>query len=167
MGYLYSFLIVAAIAACLHIIFTRKPIPHGKIPAIFLSHLLFWAVGLAALLAAFGHLYPPQAKLIAAQMGWAADSPFQREVGFANLAISAIALVSLWIRGTFWIAAVVAATIFYWGAAIGHFVSPSPVTAPLVLDILIPALLIFFTIAFRVRAGQRMFLQGLKIEIET
>jgi Family of unknown function (DUF6790) len=169
MLYLYAFLIVAALAASLHIILSRKPLSPGKVPAICLIHLLFWAAGLPLLLAFAGHCYPPQAAVLADQIGWPPGNPFQFEVGIANLTIGLLAILSLWIRGTFYLAAVVAVSIYLLGCAWGHIIQmvvhgnfhPGNAGAPFVFDLLIPALLILFTILYRVRAGKDQFRRGL------
>lgn len=164
MLYLYSFLIVAAVAASLHIILARRPFPPGRVSGIFVVHLLFWTVGLAGILAFFGHSFEPQAAQIARQIGWPPGNPFQYEVGIANLAIGMIAILALWIRGTFWVAPVVAASIWGYGNGIGHLIqwlvkgnySPGNAGAPLVLDFLIPTLLIIFGAIHWVRAGHTL-----------
>ena len=56
---------------------------------------------------------------VAASIGWPAGNPFQTEVGFANLAIGIIGIACFW-RYDFWLPAVVAKTIFAWGAGVTH-----------------------------------------------
>jgi hypothetical protein len=57
---------------------------------------------------------------VAASIGWPAGNPFQTEVGVANLAIGTLGILSYWIRGNFWTAAVIATSIWLLGAAAIH-----------------------------------------------
>lgn len=56
---------------------------------------------------------------VAASIGWPAGNPFQTEVGFANLAIGIVAFACFW-RYDFWLPAVVAKSVFAWGAGLTH-----------------------------------------------
>ena len=56
---------------------------------------------------------------VAASIGWPADNPFQTEVGFANLAIGIVGFACFW-RYDFWLPAVVAKSVFAWGAGLTH-----------------------------------------------
>ena len=56
---------------------------------------------------------------VAASIGWPADNPFQTEVGFANFAIGIIGFACFW-RYDFWLPAVLAKSVFAWGAGITH-----------------------------------------------
>ena len=48
-----------------------------------------------------------------------AGNPFQTEVGFANLAIGIVGFACFW-RYDFWLPAIVAKSVFAWGAGITH-----------------------------------------------
>ena len=56
---------------------------------------------------------------VAASVGWPADSPFQTEVGFANLAIGILGFACFW-RYDFWLPAALAKAVFAWGAGVTH-----------------------------------------------
>ena len=56
---------------------------------------------------------------IAASIGWPAGNPFQTEVGFANLAIGIVGFACFW-RYDFWLPALIAKSIFAWGAGLTH-----------------------------------------------
>jgi uncharacterized membrane protein YjjP (DUF1212 family) len=45
---------------------------------------------------------------------------FQFEVGIAGMAIGTLGIMCAWFEGLFWLATIVAASIFMWGCAIGH-----------------------------------------------
>jgi hypothetical protein len=85
---------------------------------VFLLSLLVISVGIASLIGFIGHIF--FADRVAIDIGWATGSPFQQEVGFANLAIGILGITCIWLRGNYWVATVIAATIFLWGAAYGH-----------------------------------------------
>ncbi len=56
---------------------------------------------------------------VAASIGWPAGSPFQTEVGFANLAIGIVGFACFW-RYDFWLPAITAKAVFAWGAGVTH-----------------------------------------------
>jgi hypothetical protein len=85
---------------------------------VFLLSFLVISVGIASLIGFVGHVF--LAHRIAVEIGWATGSPFQQEVAFANLAIGFLGITCIWLRGNYWIATVIAAMIFLWGAAYGH-----------------------------------------------
>lgn len=71
----------------------------------FLSYILFFNMGLMGLLGAYAHVFmgPETAKSI----GWEPGSPFQYEIGMANLAFCTLGILSYWFRGSFWEASIV------------------------------------------------------------
>jgi len=79
--------------------------------------LLFFAVGLESLWAAFGHIFFPE--MAARAIGWQ-TSPFQFEVGVANLGIAMAALYAAFRSHQAQLAAGLAALGFLGGAGIGH-----------------------------------------------
>ena len=82
-----------------------------------LAWLLLLAVGIESIWAGFFHVAFPGTA--ASFIGWQV-SPFQFEIGVADLAIGAVAVASFW-RGLAFKSAVVAyITLFYIGVAIGH-----------------------------------------------
>jgi hypothetical protein len=74
-------------------------------------------IGVTGLWAAAFHLVFPQ--IAAADIGWEV-SPFQFEVGLADLAIGATACASFWRSLDFKAATVMASSIFLLGDAVGH-----------------------------------------------
>jgi hypothetical protein len=56
----------------------------------------------------------------AASIGWPAGNPFQTEVAVADLALGVLGILCYWIRGNFWVAAVLSTSIFLLGAAVVH-----------------------------------------------
>lgn len=78
----------------------------------------FGGAGAWLLFGASGHLFIPDE--VAKSIGWAPGSPFQREVGFSDLAWGVLGLMSIKVRGTLREAFVIGAGIFLLGAAGGH-----------------------------------------------
>ena len=113
----------------------------------FLSWLLLLPIGVTGLWAGTFHVFFPDtaARLI----GWAV-SPFQFEVGMADLAIGATACLAFWRDLSFKAAAVCAASVFLLGDAVGHVrqmltagnFAPGNAGVPFYMDILCPALAI-------------------------
>ena len=82
-----------------------------------LAWILLLPVGVTGLWAAAFHLFFPE--IAAADIGWD-PSPFQFEVGMADLAIGATACVSFWRSLDFKAAVVIINAIFLLGDAVGH-----------------------------------------------
>jgi hypothetical protein len=128
----------------------------------FLAWLMLLPVGVSGLWAAVFHLFFPA--IAAADIGWEV-SPFQFEVGMADLAIGATACLSFWRNLDFKAAAVVASSIFLLGDAVGHVnqmlvagnFAPGNAGVPFYSDVALPVLMIvLLIIAQRSRAASRM-----------
>jgi hypothetical protein len=128
----------------------------------FLAWILLLPVGVTGLWAALFHLFFPG--VAAADIGWQA-SPFQFEVGMADLAIGVTACLSFWRNLDFKAAAVMASSIFLLGDAVGHVkqmlvagnFAPGNAGVPFYSDVVLPVLMIgLLMIARRSRAAQRI-----------
>ncbi len=110
-------LTIALIAILIHIALMKQR-SAKKIVGITLLYLIVIAVGASNLIAGFMHVFngPATAKMI----GWAAGSPFQYEVGVADMAFGLIAVLCIFFRGSFWLAAIIANSFFLFGCMIGH-----------------------------------------------
>lgn len=95
---------------------------HSRTPArrieITLMYLLAISVGANGLGGAFGHLF--LSDLVAEGVGWATGSPFQLEMGFANLALGVLGIVAISRGRDFRLATIIATTIIGGGATIVH-----------------------------------------------
>jgi hypothetical protein len=79
--------------------------------------MLFASLGLQSLWAFVGHVFA--AEPVARSIGWS-TSPFQFEVGVANLGIGVCAIAAVWLgRPAGW-AVFLMAACFLWGATYGH-----------------------------------------------
>ena len=136
----------------------------GRGPAAdrFLAWILLLPVGVSGLWAAVFHLFFPA--IAAADIGWEV-SPFQFEVGMADLAIGATACLSFWRSLDFKAAAVLVSSIFLLGDAVGHVeqmlgagnFAPGNAGVPFYSDVALPVLMIvLLIIAQRSRAASRM-----------
>ena len=108
-----SFLFVAAV-----LIAALRRTSHWSTPERFLSWILLLPVGITGLWAAVFHLLFPS--VAADLIGWQ-TSPSQFEVGMADLATGATAVVSFWCSLPFKAAAVCAASIFLLGMPLATF----------------------------------------------
>ena len=122
---------------------------------LLLRYVLLISVGLEGLFGFYGHAF--MGDQVAASIGWA-PSPFQYEVAVANLAIGSLGILCWWFEGAFWLAAIVATTVWLWGDAAGHVrqilivhnYAPNNAGGALYSDLILPAVLIFLAFAARV-----------------
>lgn len=110
--------VLALVAAGADIARGPRPLTAGVVADRLLRWIFFFVIGLMSLWAFLGHVfYPAQA---AASIGWQ-PSPFQYEVGVANLGIGLAGVV-----GAFWgglgfrTATWIMVASFLGGAAVGH-----------------------------------------------
>ena len=128
----------------------------------FLAWILLLPIGVTGLWAAVFHIFFPV--IAAADIGWQV-SPFQFEVGMADLAIGATACLSFWRSLDFKAAAVMVSSIFFLGDAVGHVkqmliagnFAPGNAGVPFYSDVALPLLLIgLLLIARRSQAAPRI-----------
>lgn len=79
--------------------------------------MLLVSLGLHSLWAFLGHVFV--AEPVARSIGWS-TSPFQYEVGVANLGIGISAIAATWLGGPAGWAVFLMSACFLWGAALGH-----------------------------------------------
>lgn len=140
--------VAAVLAAVIHTL-----VGTANIVETFLFYFLVIDVGGAGVFSFSGHFF--RSDEVAGYIGWPAGNPFQKEVAFANLALGVLGFMCIWIRGQFWTATVVAASVFLFGAAIVHIIeikrkgNLSPGNAGLILfsDVAKPLVLIGLLIA--------------------
>jgi hypothetical protein len=113
-----------------------------------LESALLWLVGVQGLLIASGHLFAPDR--VAESIGWPKGNPFQFEVGLASVSYGILGVLAYRFGHEWWLATIVAYSIFYVVAAVGHVRelvvrgnrSPGNAGPVLVLDVGVPLLLI-------------------------
>jgi hypothetical protein len=154
LGNLPAFLFVAAILIAAA---TRRPPSAAE---RYLGWILLLAVGGSGLWSGLFHILAPGVS--ARMIGWE-QSPFQFEVGMADLAIGATAAASFWRGLGFKAAAVMTNAIFLLGDAIGHIrqmavagnFAPGNAGTPFFADIIIPVVTIALLIGAMRASPQR------------
>ncbi|MGB7975916.1 MAG: DUF6790 family protein [Roseiarcus sp.] len=129
----------------------------GSLADRLLAWILLLPIGVTGLWAAVFHLFFPE--IAAADIGWE-PSPFQFEVGMADLAMGATACVAFWRSLDFKAAAVTVNAIFLLGDAIGHVeqmvatgdFAPGNAGVPFIGDLAFPALALILLIVVQ-RSG--------------
>jgi hypothetical protein len=116
-NYSLTFPALGLLAAVVSLATRPRPWRPGGVTEALLSYYILFGVGFLNLYNFVMHVFfgPMAARFI----GWA-DSPFQREVGFASLGFAVVGLLGF--RGSFdmRMAAIVGPACFLWGAAAGH-----------------------------------------------
>lgn len=107
----------ALIAAAAAIARGPRPISREFVADRLLRYLFFFPIGLMSLWAFVGHVFLPEEA--AKAIGWA-TSPFQREVGMANLGIGVAGVMAAFRGFDFRLATAVVMACFLIGAGIGH-----------------------------------------------
>lgn len=97
----------------------RKNLGGGRAAEILLLWWLGLAVGVDGIVSGLFHIFDGPG--IAEQIGFTqGDGGFHTEVGVADIALGTIALLSVWFRGGFMLAAIIALAISHFGDAAGH-----------------------------------------------
>jgi hypothetical protein len=151
---------VTVLGAIANLWLTRhRGLSSRRVVRISLLYLLCVQWGFGAALNAISHIvFPDQ---IAGYIGWEPGSPFQLELGFASLGISILGILSLWLRGWFWLAPVVSWSVFSLGAAYVHILdilthenmSPGNAGPVLFYDIVVPVIAVGLFAAYARQEG--------------
>ena len=144
---------VAFILALIHLKCSKKPATGKRFFKITLAYILPINIGLLSLWSFYGHVF--HAELVAKMIGWA-NSPFQYEIGMANLALGVAGVLCIFWRRKFWLATVVFNSVFLFGDAVGHFMQMAKgdhaqYNTGLFLyanDIVVPAVILIFTLIY-------------------
>lgn len=82
-----------------------------------LVNSICWLIGGQSLFAGIAHIF--WSRPTAESIGWR-TSPFQFEVGTANLGLGVAGILAGSFDRPYWLALIIVASIFLWGAAVGH-----------------------------------------------
>lgn len=112
-----NLLVIGLIASAISLSRTPRPCSHATVVEALLSYFLLFSIGVAYLQNFIMHVF--FGDMTADFIGWA-DSPFQKEVGFASVGFSLLGFLAF--RGSFdmRLAAVIGPAAFLWGAAFVH-----------------------------------------------
>ena len=112
------FAVLALVGASVHLMFSPSRRSSGAaIARTYLLYLLFVYVGLMGLLTAYAHVFRPIET--SASIGWS-TSPYEYEVGMADLTVGVLGVLCVWLRGNFWLATAIANAVWLLGDAVGH-----------------------------------------------
>jgi hypothetical protein len=117
--FLKDFNVVMLVAAVLlAVVASRLQVdPAGGFANQLLGWLLLLSVGAQGVYTFVIHVFFPS--LSATNIGWA-ESPFQYEVGIADLTVGVLGVLAFWGNFSFRLAAAIAGIVWYWGDAVGH-----------------------------------------------
>jgi hypothetical protein len=112
------FLLLAVIAASIHLALSpARRRNRAAVIETYLIYLFFIYVGVMGLLTAYAHVFRPLQT--SASIGWS-TSPYEYEVGMADLTVGVLGVLCLWFRGNFWLATAIANAVWLLGDAVGH-----------------------------------------------
>lgn len=90
----------------------------GEISRNLLFYQMTVSLFLSGLISFVGHVFRSDA--VAVKIGWETGSPFQKELGFAELGYAFAGILCIWFQKDFWLAAIVIASPLYVLAGINH-----------------------------------------------
>jgi hypothetical protein len=115
---IFGYSLLPLLLTAVHLLLDRQANTLTRRIEITLMYLLAISVGANGIGGAFGHLF--LSDLVSEAIGWPTGSPFQLEMGFANLTIGLLGLVAIGRRDGFRTAAIMATTIIGVGATLVH-----------------------------------------------
>jgi uncharacterized protein DUF6790 len=112
------FAVLALVAASIHLAMSPKRRSSAfEAVGTYLVYLFFFYVGVMGLFTAYYHVFLPVEA--SARIGWV-TSPYEYEVGMADLTIGVLGVLCVFFRGEFWLATAIADAVWLLGDAIGH-----------------------------------------------
>jgi hypothetical protein len=113
-----AFSVLPVLLAALHV--RLDPLANDRLrkAEVYLVYLFLLGVAASGLSGFVGHVFTPDA--VAESIDWPTGSPFQQEMGFANLALGVLGLVAAGRRDGFREATVIAVAVVGVGATVVH-----------------------------------------------
>lgn len=115
---IFGYSLLPLLLTAVHLLLDRGANTTTRRIEVALMYLLAISVGANGIGGAFGHIF--LSDLVAEGIGWPAGSPFQLEMGFANLTIGVLGVVAIGRRDGFRTATIIATTIIGVGATMVH-----------------------------------------------
>ena len=115
---LFAYSLFPLLLGMAHILLDKNTLTTARLIEVFIVYILAISVGANGLGGAFGHLF--LSDIVAQGIGWEAGSPFQLEMGFANLALGILGVVAIGKRDGFRTATIIAITVIGAGATSVH-----------------------------------------------
>jgi hypothetical protein len=152
--------VLALVLGAVQLYRDSEPRTGQRVAETFLRWLLVVVVGVASVLTFVGDAF--FADKMAASLGWPAGNPFQTLAAVANLSIGVLGILCYWKRGDFWLATVIAFSVWWPGAAFVHIkdivvsgnYAPNNAGITVYMDILVPLILIAL-LTYSDRASRR------------
>jgi hypothetical protein len=117
---IFAFSVLPVLLATLHVRLDARTKDRLWKIEVYLIYLFMLGVGGGGLSGFFGHVFTPDA--VAESIDWPKGSPFQQEMGFANLALGVLGFIAAGRRDGFREATVIAVTIVGVGATVVHVI---------------------------------------------
>ncbi|MDD3753356.1 MAG: hypothetical protein PHQ17_02200 [Methanobacterium sp.] len=148
----YIFVAVPIIGAILHFFIIKKELTKNRVLEVLLLWFLGFGIGVGSIFSGLAQIVSPE--IVAQSVGWP-NSPFLREVGFANISYGILGILSIKYR-SFWAPTIIAYAVFMWGAAISHIhniqqtgnLASGNAGTVLYLDILMPIIFILLLFTY-------------------
>jgi hypothetical protein len=155
-------IVLALVVATVHRWRDKQPRSRARTLEIYLLWWLVIAIGAGNLVGGLYHVF--DGVQIAEEIGFTrGDGGFQFENAMADIAIGTVAILCFRFRGNFWLAALIAVAISWWGDAYGHIYQadvndnhdPDNTGVVLYSDIFVPLIgLILYALFRRAGGGQ-------------
>ncbi len=112
------FIVLALLGASIHLAFSPKR-RSSRLTMVetYLLYLFVVYVGVMGIFTAVFHVF--FSARASASIGWA-PSPFEYEVGMADLTVGVLGILCIWLRENFWLATAIANAVWLLGDAVGH-----------------------------------------------
>ena len=115
---IFAYSLLPLLLAAGHMLLDKQASTTARRTELVTLYLLAISVGANGLGGGFGHLF--LSDLVAEGVGWSTGSPFQLEMGFANLALGILGIMAIGRRDGFRAATIVATTVIGLGATMVH-----------------------------------------------
>lgn len=142
----HIFVAVPTIGAILHFFIIKKELTKNRVLEVLLLWFLGFGIGVGSIFSGLAQIISPE--MVVQSVGWP-NTPFLREVGFANISYGILGIISIKYH-SFWAPTIIAYAVFMWGAAISHIyniqqtgnLASGNAGTVLYIDILMPILFI-------------------------